>query len=229
MSAPCCLAGSLPGVPAARPATPAAAALPVARLRLHAADDWRRCTVFQVNAEYGARSFLNGKASPGEKVMVTFEGWGQAHGEFPGVADGNGDWEVQFNGGGVRCGTENCGNVTVTGETAGEVHFAKNVVAGDVIFCSGQSNSAPHTCCRQLAAGASLAGTPARSLPACCLPAQCYIRPSSRTTLPPRCDAAAASPFLCLPVKCPCMREQRAGATSCQLLPLRTGLQGYAL
>jgi hypothetical protein len=93
--------------------------------------------VFQVNSEYGARSFLNGKASPGEKVMVTFNGGAN----FPGVADENGDWEVQFNGGGVRCGTENCGNVTVTGESDGDVHFAKNVVAGDVIFCSGQVKS----------------------------------------------------------------------------------------
>ena len=93
--------------------------------------------VFQLNAEYGARSFLNGKAAPGEKVVVKFNG----QGSFPAVADPNGDWEVQFNGGGVRCGTEDCGNVTVTGESDGDTHVAKNVVAGDVIFCSGQSNS----------------------------------------------------------------------------------------
>ena len=92
--------------------------------------------VFQVNAEYGARSFLNGKADPGEKVVVQFNGGSS----FPAVADENGEWEVQFNRGGVGCSTENCGNVTVTGETDGDVHVAKNVVAGDVIFCSGQSN-----------------------------------------------------------------------------------------
>ena len=92
--------------------------------------------VFQVNAEYGAHSFLNGRAGPGEKVVVRFNNGGS----FPAVADENGEWEVQFNGGGVHCGTENCGNVTVTGEKDGDVHVAKNVVAGDVIFCSGQSN-----------------------------------------------------------------------------------------
>ena len=46
------------------------------------------CVLEQVNAEYGARSFLNGKANPGENVMVTFNG----KSKFPAVADANGDW-----------------------------------------------------------------------------------------------------------------------------------------
>jgi hypothetical protein len=65
--------------------------------------------VFQVNAEYGARSFLNGLAKPGEKVTVTFDG--TKH--FPAVADASGEWEVQFNGGGVGHGP---GNVSIVGE-----------------------------------------------------------------------------------------------------------------
>ena len=54
--------------------------------------------VFQSNAEYGARSFINGKARPGEHVSVEFgSGFLAGGGLFPAVADANGDWEVQFN------------------------------------------------------------------------------------------------------------------------------------
>ena len=54
--------------------------------------------VFQSNAEYGARSFINGKARPGEHVSVEFgRGLMEGGGVFPAVADANGDWEVQFN------------------------------------------------------------------------------------------------------------------------------------
>jgi hypothetical protein len=60
--------------------------------------------VFQVNAEYGARSFLNGRAAPGEHITVTFDG----NRRFPAIADANGEWEVQFNGGGRdrQCGRQ---------------------------------------------------------------------------------------------------------------------------
>ena len=85
--------------------------------------------VFQVNAEYGARSFLNGRARPGEKVTVTFDGAAS----FPAVADEKGEWEVQFNRGGVGHGP---GNVSVVGED-GPAATATNVMAGDVFFCSG--------------------------------------------------------------------------------------------
>ena len=83
--------------------------------------------------EYGARSFLNGKANPGEKVTVRFNEKGPP---FPAVADANGEWEVQFNRAGVGTGP---GNVTVVGEE-GPAITAKNVMGGDVYFCSGQSN-----------------------------------------------------------------------------------------
>ena len=54
--------------------------------------------VFQSNAEYGARSFINGKARPGEHVSVEFgKGLMESGGAFPAVADANGDWEVEFN------------------------------------------------------------------------------------------------------------------------------------
>jgi hypothetical protein len=86
--------------------------------------------VFQTNAEYGARSFLNGKARPGEHVNVKFT----PGGVFPAVADTKGDWEVQFNGGGVGHGP---GTVTVTGEDGPPI-VAENVMGGDVYFCSGQ-------------------------------------------------------------------------------------------
>lgn len=86
--------------------------------------------VFQTNEEYGARSFLNGKARPGEHVDVKFT----PGGVFPAVADANGEWEVQFNGGGVGHGP---GTVTVTGEDGPPI-VAENVMGGDVYFCSGQ-------------------------------------------------------------------------------------------
>jgi sialate O-acetylesterase len=57
-------------------------------------------------------------------------------GEFPAVADAAGEWEVQFNGGGVGHGP---GTVTVSGEDGPDV-VAKNVMGGDVYFCAGQSN-----------------------------------------------------------------------------------------
>eukprot|EP01052_Picozoa_sp_SAG31_P016329 SAG31_NODE_1077_length_10037_cov_3.515899_1_plen_107_part_10 len=86
--------------------------------------------VFQTNAEYGARSFLNGQARPGEHVNVKFT----PGGNFPAVADAKGEWEVQFNGGGVGHGP---GTVTVAGED-GPAKVARNVMGGDVYFCSGQ-------------------------------------------------------------------------------------------
>jgi hypothetical protein len=50
-----------------------------------------------VSTVYGARSFLNGRAAPGEHITVTFDG----NRRFPAIADANGEWEVQFNGGGI--------------------------------------------------------------------------------------------------------------------------------
>ena len=48
---------------------------------------------------------------------------------FPATADANGDWEIEAN--------HPSGDTTVTSST-GEVLSAKNVVGGDVYFCSGE-------------------------------------------------------------------------------------------
>ena len=79
--------------------------------------------VLQTNTEYGARSFLNGKAKPGEKVVVSV-GKG---GKFPATADATGEWAVQVrarrktrwqvprpSGGLGRGGGESCGRGVVT-------------------------------------------------------------------------------------------------------------------
>jgi hypothetical protein len=78
--------------------------------------------VFQKNNEYGARSFINGRAKPGENVVVTFNG----KSKFPAVADKNGEWEVQFNSAGVGNGP---GTVEITGEDGPSIK-AKNVMGG---------------------------------------------------------------------------------------------------
>eukprot|EP01047_Picozoa_sp_COSAG01_P016121 COSAG01_NODE_819_length_13340_cov_133.198172_4_plen_117_part_00 len=90
----------------------------------------RRPAVFQTNSEYGARSFINGKARPGEHVIVSFgAGFGTlGSGQFPAVADAHGDWEVEFNRGGVGHGP---GTVTVSGEDGPPI-VARNVMGGDV-------------------------------------------------------------------------------------------------
>eukprot|EP00729_Bicosta_minor_P021314 gene21314-33467_t len=67
--------------------------------------------VLQTNSQYGSRSFLNGKADPGECDT-----------------DASGNWEIQALG---------AGDVTVSTDK-GEQLSATNVVGGDVYFCSGQ-------------------------------------------------------------------------------------------
>jgi hypothetical protein len=84
--------------------------------------------VLQTNAEYGARSFLSGKADPNEKVTIT----GGA-GNYAATADDSGDWKVMLN----PQHTGHTMTVTVKGET-GDPSVADNCVAGDVYFCSGQ-------------------------------------------------------------------------------------------
>jgi sialate O-acetylesterase len=86
--------------------------------------------VLQTNHEYGARSFLSGTASPHERVTIT----GGA-GNYQTEASASGEWKVTLNPQSV--GPK--GTVRVTGETGGAV-TASDVVAGDVFFCSGQSN-----------------------------------------------------------------------------------------
>ena len=74
---------------------------------------------------------VNGKARPGEHVSVSFAGELLGSSSFPAVADANGEWEVEFNGGGVGHGP---GVVTVSGEDGPPI-VAKNVMGGDVYFC----------------------------------------------------------------------------------------------
>merc|ERR1719265_19127 len=86
--------------------------------------------VLQTQAEYGARSFLNGIANPGETVTVS----GSA-GSYSTVANHNGEWTVMINPGQPH----GIGTITVQGEDGDSV-TASNVTSGDVFFCSGQSN-----------------------------------------------------------------------------------------
>ena len=88
--------------------------------------------VLQTNAEYGARSFLNGRAKPGEKVIVSIVEKERA---FPTFADPSGKWEVQIN---HACTTASC-TINVSGED-GSPAVARHVSGGDVFFCSGESN-----------------------------------------------------------------------------------------
>ena len=46
--------------------------------------------VLQTNSEYGARSFINGRANPGESVDVVV-----GKSSFPATADATGAWEVR--------------------------------------------------------------------------------------------------------------------------------------
>ena len=87
--------------------------------------------VLQTNAEYGARSFLSGKADPNEKVTIT----GGA-GNYATQASASGDWKVMLN----PQHTGHTMTITIAGET-GNASVASNVVAGDVFFCSGQSSA----------------------------------------------------------------------------------------
>eukprot|EP01064_Diplonema_japonicum_P004283 TRINITY_DN1279_c0_g2_i1.p1 TRINITY_DN1279_c0_g2~~TRINITY_DN1279_c0_g2_i1.p1 ORF type:complete len:890 (+),score=242.98 TRINITY_DN1279_c0_g2_i1:48-2672(+) len=91
--------------------------------------------VIQTNEEYGARGFLNGKASPGEKVVIQGTATNTV---YTVTADSSGDWEVMLD---PQSSVVNKGYLTVQGES-GPVHKADQVSYGDVFFCSGQSNMA---------------------------------------------------------------------------------------
>jgi hypothetical protein len=83
--------------------------------------------VMQTNAEYGARSFLNGMADPMENVLVK-----NGHTQYRTQADSAGVWSIQL--------LHPSGSITVSGENGADV-TANDVASGDVFFCSGQSNS----------------------------------------------------------------------------------------
>lgn len=90
-----------------------------------------RRTISCCASRYGARSFLNGWADPGEDVTVK-AGKATYHTE----ADADGEWRIMLN---PQRETSQGYSISVVGES-GPAIIAKNVVAGDVIFCSGQSN-----------------------------------------------------------------------------------------
>ena len=85
--------------------------------------------VLQTNSEYGARSFITGRADPGEKVVVRIED--STSRTFPGVADVHGDWEIQVHHACMDSSTA-C-TITVSGED-GATTVAHDVLGGDVFF-----------------------------------------------------------------------------------------------
>jgi hypothetical protein len=94
--------------------------------------------VLQTNDEYGARSFLNGIASPGEMVtmqVVTEKGKVDA---IPAQTDEQGEWKVQMNPAYSYGALNN--TIHVTGNVSSNTVTANNVTFGDVFMCSGQSN-----------------------------------------------------------------------------------------
>ena len=92
--------------------------------------------VLQTNAEYGARAFLSGRASPGERVQVAFSPSESHFGSnYSTRADAKGDWEVQL----YPSSSAAACSITIKGETGPSI-TARNVLFGDVFFCSGQSN-----------------------------------------------------------------------------------------
>jgi hypothetical protein len=93
--------------------------------------------VLQTNSEYGTRAFLNGLASPGEKVGVTMHGCAQPYST---TADSEGAWTVMLSPQDKSCCPSKHCNISVQGAD-GVAVTAHNILWGDVFFCSGQSNS----------------------------------------------------------------------------------------
>ena len=93
--------------------------------------------VLQTNRAYGGRGFVYGSAEPGETVTVAGLSRRSAEGvPYPTTADASGAFRLQldpYQGPAVF-------NVTVTGSVSTNVITIRNVVYGDVILCSGQSN-----------------------------------------------------------------------------------------
>jgi hypothetical protein len=87
--------------------------------------------VLQTNSEYGARSFIFGFANPGEKITVD-----APRGPYYNVADKNGRWSIMLDPVGASMKTY---NITVSGEE-GKPIIIKDVMYGNVLLCSGQSN-----------------------------------------------------------------------------------------
>ena len=93
--------------------------------------------VLQTNGEYGARSFLSGKAAPGEIVTVAISPSSSHFGNaYETAAEADGSWKVQL----YPSSSSSAHKITVKGSAGGAARVARNVHFGDVFFCSGQSN-----------------------------------------------------------------------------------------
>lgn len=115
----------------ASPAYPALSIVP------HTASSARSLVVLQTNRAYGGRPFMYGTAEPGEIVTVAGLSRRSANGvPYPTTADASGRWRLQldpYQGGATF-------NATITGSVSSNTIEITNIVYGDVILCSGQSN-----------------------------------------------------------------------------------------
>ncbi|XP_065831212.1 uncharacterized protein [Oscarella lobularis] len=87
--------------------------------------------VLQTNSEYGARAFIYGSANPGEAVTVD-----APRGPYYTTANEHGRWNVMLDPVGASSKSY---NITVSGEEGNPIVFT-DVMYGNVILCSGQSN-----------------------------------------------------------------------------------------
>jgi hypothetical protein len=97
--------------------------------------------VLQTNAEYGARSFIFGAASPGDAIVVELRDSASHQplgGNYSTVADAaEGAWRVTLN---PLSDAMAPFDIVVSDETTGEQHVASGCLAGDIYVNSGQSN-----------------------------------------------------------------------------------------
>ena len=97
--------------------------------------------VLQTNAEYGARSFIFGAASPGDAIVVELRDSASHQplgGNYSTVADATeGAWRVTLN---PLSDAMAPFDIVVSDETTGEQHVASGCLAGDIYVNSGQSN-----------------------------------------------------------------------------------------
>lgn len=82
--------------------------------------------VLQSNAEYGARSFLNGKSSPLEKILVSVKS-ASKNTTYEIQANEEGVWKLQIL---VSTSDASTISITVTGEDPDDSVVAENVTAG---------------------------------------------------------------------------------------------------
>lgn len=94
--------------------------------------------VLQSNSEYGARSFINGKATANESVRVSVSLGSKILNTYETIASPQGDWIIQV----LVSNTigNNTYTINVTGSNTTTPKIARDVLGGDVFLCSGQSN-----------------------------------------------------------------------------------------